>query len=167
MSSLPASGMVCHLQALLQNRRFAPYRCWSVPSIGCSDHSEVTACSFFITEQSHYVLIFAPESELLRSSPSRYAGRRVADQHVEDSFATDIGAQEDHCFARLDCSSMARRNHYAQEAHTIYLVGRGAVFSGESLSLALASSIPLEADEDGGVRAPFTLRAGQSVYSLA
>lgn len=73
---------------------------------------------------------------------------------------------------RVVCGSLAFEMvcrpafNYARDAHTVHLSERGAVFSSERFSLALASSIPLEADEDGGVRATFTLHAGQSVQFL-
>ena len=56
--------------------------------------------------------------------------------------------------------------NYARDAHIVHLSEWGAVFSSECFSLALASPIPLEADEDGSVRATFTLHAGQSVQFL-
>ncbi len=54
--------------------------------------------------------------------------------------------------------------NYARDTHSIDLSDDGAVFHSKSLSLALASSIPLEEDGQGGVRADFTLHEGQSIH---
>src|SRR6266478_2206437 len=56
--------------------------------------------------------------------------------------------------------------NYARDPHSIYLSPEGAVFSSKSLSLGLVSSLPLEHDGLGGVRAIFTLSAGESVHFL-
>lgn len=56
--------------------------------------------------------------------------------------------------------------NYARDPHTLHLSEGGAVFHSETLSLGLASSIPLEPDGQGGVRATFTLSAGQSLHFL-
>ncbi len=53
--------------------------------------------------------------------------------------------------------------NYARDAHKVYLSEEGAVFTSESLCLALSSSIPLEEDGQGGVRATFTLQQGQAL----
>jgi GH15 family glucan-1,4-alpha-glucosidase len=53
--------------------------------------------------------------------------------------------------------------NYARDTHTTTLSPNGAVFRSDHLCLALATTIPLEEDE-GGVRARFTLRAGQWAY---
>ena len=52
--------------------------------------------------------------------------------------------------------------NYARDDHKIHLSKEGAVFNSKSLCLGLASSIPLEEDGEGGVRATFTLRSNQS-----
>lgn len=52
--------------------------------------------------------------------------------------------------------------NYARDSHTTYLSKDGAVFVSETLCLALTSSIPLEEDNRGGVRATFTLCQGQT-----
>jgi len=54
--------------------------------------------------------------------------------------------------------------NYARDSHTIDLSDNGAVFHSKSLSLALASSIPLEEDGQGGVHAHFTLNEGQTIH---
>lgn len=56
--------------------------------------------------------------------------------------------------------------NYARDAHTLHLSAEGAVFQSETLSLGLASPVPLEPDGQGGVRASFTLQAGQSLHFL-
>ncbi len=52
--------------------------------------------------------------------------------------------------------------NYARDPHTIKVTRGGAVFYSESLSLGLASSVPLEHDGHDGACAAFTLQAGQS-----
>jgi GH15 family glucan-1,4-alpha-glucosidase len=52
--------------------------------------------------------------------------------------------------------------NYARDPHTLVFAENGVVFKGGNLSLALASSVPLDRDEPGGVCAVFTLHAGQS-----
>jgi GH15 family glucan-1,4-alpha-glucosidase len=54
--------------------------------------------------------------------------------------------------------------NYARDAHLTHLSEEGAVFRSETLCLSLASSVPLAEDDQGGVRATFTLRQGQSVH---
>src|SRR5260370_26499260 len=54
--------------------------------------------------------------------------------------------------------------NYARDTHATYLSEEGAVFTSESLCLSLASSVPLEEDGQGGVRATFTLHQGQSAH---
>lgn len=54
--------------------------------------------------------------------------------------------------------------NYARDSHTVHLSEHGAVFHSKDLSLALASKIPLETDDNGGVHAHFTLHQGQSIH---
>ena len=54
--------------------------------------------------------------------------------------------------------------NYARDTHTTTLSHDGAVFHSDHLCLALAATIPLEQEEQGGVRAYFTLHAGQWAY---
>jgi GH15 family glucan-1,4-alpha-glucosidase len=56
--------------------------------------------------------------------------------------------------------------NYARDSHEIRLSKKGAVFHSESLSLGLATSVPLEEDGEGGVRAHFTLHANESVHFI-
>jgi GH15 family glucan-1,4-alpha-glucosidase len=56
--------------------------------------------------------------------------------------------------------------NYARDPHSIHLSREGVIFNSKSLSLSLASPVPLEDDGQGGVRATFTLREGQSVHFL-
>ncbi|HLH62741.1 MAG TPA: glycoside hydrolase family 15 protein [Ktedonobacteraceae bacterium] len=56
--------------------------------------------------------------------------------------------------------------NYARDAHEVHLSNEGVIFHSKSLSLGLASSIPLEEDSQGGVRAHFTLHANQRVYFI-
>jgi pentatricopeptide repeat protein len=51
---------------------------------------------------------------------------------------------------------------YGRIPHQLRLVGHGAVFATPDLVLALDSTIPLEAGEDGGAHVTFTLAAGES-----
>jgi len=54
--------------------------------------------------------------------------------------------------------------NYARDTHVTHLSEEGAVFISETLCLALTSSVPLEDDGQGGVRATFTLQQGQTAY---
>jgi GH15 family glucan-1,4-alpha-glucosidase len=56
--------------------------------------------------------------------------------------------------------------NYARDVHSVYLSTEGAIFSSKSLCLGLASRIPLDHDGQGGVRATFTLSAGEKAYFL-
>src|SRR5690242_17708449 len=56
--------------------------------------------------------------------------------------------------------------NYARDSHTVHLSNDGAVVYSKSMCLGLASSVPLEEDGQGGVRAKFTLHQGQSVHFL-
>jgi GH15 family glucan-1,4-alpha-glucosidase len=56
--------------------------------------------------------------------------------------------------------------NFARDSHTLVLSEHGAVFSSASLCLGLSSGVPLEEDGEGGVRALFTLRAGESATFL-
>ena len=56
--------------------------------------------------------------------------------------------------------------NYARDAHIVRLAEQGAVFQSDGLSLCLSSSVPLTADEQGGVYATVTLQEGQSAYFL-
>lgn len=51
--------------------------------------------------------------------------------------------------------------NYARDDHSIRLAPEGAIFHSQSLSLGLASTVPIEEDGHGGVRALFTLQEGQ------
>lgn len=50
------------------------------------------------------------------------------------------------------------------DLYTVQLSNDGVAFRSESLDLALSSSISLEEDGQGGVRARFTLREGEWAY---
>jgi GH15 family glucan-1,4-alpha-glucosidase len=52
--------------------------------------------------------------------------------------------------------------NYARDPHTTNISREGAVFHSKNSSLALAASVPLERDDNEGVRAKFTLHTGQS-----
>jgi GH15 family glucan-1,4-alpha-glucosidase len=54
--------------------------------------------------------------------------------------------------------------NYARDRHITHLSEEGAVFTSETLCLALSSSVPLEEDGQGGVRATFTLHQGQAAH---
>src|SRR5207249_1840146 len=53
--------------------------------------------------------------------------------------------------------------NYARESHTVRLSENGAIFYSKKHCLGLATSVPMEQDDQGGVRATFTLQQGQSV----
>ncbi len=56
--------------------------------------------------------------------------------------------------------------NYARDDHHIDIAQDGASFLSSHFNLALASSIPLELDGQGGVQATFNLQAGQTIHFL-
>ena len=56
--------------------------------------------------------------------------------------------------------------NYARDEHTVSLSADGALFRSETLSLGLASTVPLAEDGLGGVHAHFTLHMGQWAYFI-
>lgn len=54
--------------------------------------------------------------------------------------------------------------NYARDPHTVSLSDEGAIFHSQSLCLGLASTVPLQEDGEGGVRAAFTLHEKEQVY---
>jgi GH15 family glucan-1,4-alpha-glucosidase len=56
--------------------------------------------------------------------------------------------------------------NYARDSHTVQLSERGAVFHSAMLNLGLFSTVPLEADNQSGVYASFTLGDDQWAYFL-
>src|SRR5437660_7517292 len=56
--------------------------------------------------------------------------------------------------------------NYARDKHEVHLSSEGAVFNSKTLCLGLASTVPLEQDGEGGVRATFTLRQDHSAYFM-
>ncbi len=56
--------------------------------------------------------------------------------------------------------------NFARDPHTVSFYQAGAVFESKALQLGLYTSVPLRDDGEGGVRAVFTLHAGESVYFL-
>lgn len=54
--------------------------------------------------------------------------------------------------------------NYARDSHVIHLSKDGAIFNSDTLCLGLSSSVPVEEDGQGGVRATFTLHTHQTAY---
>ena len=54
--------------------------------------------------------------------------------------------------------------NYARDTHSVHLSERGALFRSASLTLGLFSTVPLQEDGRGGVRATFTLADDQWAY---
>jgi GH15 family glucan-1,4-alpha-glucosidase len=52
--------------------------------------------------------------------------------------------------------------NYARDSHTIAFYDHNTIFHSQNFSLGLVSSVPVEEDHEGGVRATFTLHQGQS-----
>ncbi len=97
--------------------------------------------------------------ELTDFMPIKPAGSDVCEHHLVRSVAVVRGSLPFELICRPAFN-------YARDAHTLHLSEEGAVFHSASLDLGLASSIPLEPDGLGGVRAIFTLHAGQAVHFL-
>jgi GH15 family glucan-1,4-alpha-glucosidase len=56
--------------------------------------------------------------------------------------------------------------NYARDTHEVHLSKDGAIFHSKGLCLGLATSVPLEQDDEGGVRAHFTLHEGHAVHFI-
>ncbi len=56
--------------------------------------------------------------------------------------------------------------NYARDRHDLHISEKGVIFYSKTCCLGLASTVPVEEDGEGGVRATFTLHSGQSVYFL-
>ncbi len=56
--------------------------------------------------------------------------------------------------------------NYARDPHQIRLCQEGVLFQSQHFNLGLSSPLPLEDDGQGGVRATFTLHAGQSLHFM-
>ncbi len=56
--------------------------------------------------------------------------------------------------------------NYARDDHDVRISKEGAIFRSKSSCLGLASSVPVEDDGQGGVRANFTLHQGQAVHFI-
>ena len=56
--------------------------------------------------------------------------------------------------------------NFARDTHEVYVSDDGAMFVSQSLSLGLSSTVQVQEDGEGGVRATFTLQAGETVYFL-
>ncbi len=97
--------------------------------------------------------------EITDFMPIKPVGRDVCEHHLVRSVAVVRGSLA----FELTCQPAF---NYARDTHTLHLSEEGAVFHSESLDLGLASSVPLEPDGLGGVRATFTLHAGQSTTFL-
>jgi GH15 family glucan-1,4-alpha-glucosidase len=96
-------------------------------------------------------------AEITDFMPIKRAGTSAHQHHLVRSVAVVRGSLS------LDLTCRPAFN-YARDSHTVHLGNDGAVFHSDSLSLALSSSIPLEEDGQGGVRAHFTLHEGQAVH---
>ena len=97
--------------------------------------------------------------EITDFMPVKPASSAEHEHHVVRSVAVVRGSLT----FEMDCRPAF---NYARDTHKTTLSQRGAVFHSQTLCLGLASSIPLERDGHGGVRATFTLHAGQSVMFL-
>lgn len=97
--------------------------------------------------------------EITDFMPIKSAGSAVCDHHLVRSVTVIRGSLPFELICRPAFN-------YARDAHTLSLSAKGAVFHSATLDLGLASSIPLELDDRGGVRASFTLHAGQSALFL-
>jgi GH15 family glucan-1,4-alpha-glucosidase len=56
--------------------------------------------------------------------------------------------------------------NYARDTHEVHLSKDGAIFNSKALCLGLASTVPVEEDGKGGVRAKFTLDEDQWAYFI-
>lgn len=56
--------------------------------------------------------------------------------------------------------------NFARDSHKTHITDKGVVFESQSLCLGLYSSVQMHEDGQGGVRATFTLQAGESIHFL-
>jgi GH15 family glucan-1,4-alpha-glucosidase len=95
--------------------------------------------------------------EIIDFMPIKQAGSAIHQHHLVRSVQVVRGS--------LSFEMVCRPAfNYARDTHVTHLSEEGAVFISDTLCLALTSSVPLEEDGKGGVRATFTLHQGQSAY---
>ncbi|EFH88391.1 glycoside hydrolase family 15 protein [Ktedonobacter racemifer] len=87
-----------------------------------------------------------------------YPAQRLGYQHQMIRMVKVVRGSLDFC---MECRPAF---NYAREAHELQLSESGALFQSSELALALDASVPLEADDYGGVHASFTLQEGESAY---
>lgn len=97
---------------------------------------------------------------------------------ITDFMPVKVSRVVDHQHNVVRCVSVVRGSltfemicqpafNFARDPHTIHHYDQGVVFESQSLSLGLYSTVPSIQDNDhGGVRAVFTLKAGESVHFL-
>ncbi|BCL78019.1 glucoamylase [Ktedonobacteria bacterium brp13] len=56
--------------------------------------------------------------------------------------------------------------NYARDEHTKHILDHGAIFRSKDFSFGFSSSVPLQDDDEGGVKAAFTLQEKQQVYFM-
>lgn len=96
-------------------------------------------------------------AEITDFMPIKKAGSRILQHHIIREVKVVRGSLP----FEMICSPAF---NYARDQHTVSLSKHGAVFHSQSLHLALASTVPLEEDGQGGVRASFTLHNNQVAY---
>jgi GH15 family glucan-1,4-alpha-glucosidase len=95
--------------------------------------------------------------EIIDFMPIKQAGSAIHQHHLVRSVQVVRGS--------LSFEMVCRPAfNYARDTHVPHLSEEGAVFISDTLCLALTSSVPLEEDGKGGVRATFTLHQGQSAH---
>jgi GH15 family glucan-1,4-alpha-glucosidase len=94
--------------------------------------------------------------EVIDFMPVKKAGTAVHEHHIIRSVSVVRGSM----IFTMQCKPAF---NYARDDHFVSLSKKGAIFKSKSLCLGLASTVPLEEDGEGGVRAIFVLHAGQSV----
>lgn len=142
--------------ALLDARRGGFFRI-APPAIPGMGHKQL-----YLPETNILITRFLSEDgvgEITDFMPVKSAGSAVCAHHLVRSVAVIRGSLSFELICRPAFN-------YARDPHTLHLSEQGAVFHSASLDLGLASDVPLEPDGLGGVRATFTLPAGQSVVFL-
>jgi GH15 family glucan-1,4-alpha-glucosidase len=122
------------------------------------------------TEKITYRQLYLPETNILITRfltvdgvaeitdfmPIKHGRNHTHQHHIVRSVAVVRGSSMQF---EMDCRPAF---NYARDPHTITHNEHSAIFHSKSLTLGLVSSVPLEEDQQGGMRARFTLNQGQS-----
>jgi GH15 family glucan-1,4-alpha-glucosidase len=127
-------------------------------SIAPQDAANITHKQLYLPETNILMTRFLTVdgvAELTDFMPIKYAESPRHQHHIIRSIAVVRGSLTFEMICRPAFN-------YARDPHTISFYEHNTIFRSQNFSLGLVSSVPVEADNEGGVRATFTLHQGQS-----